>query len=224
MCFYSNKVPVIYSQCHFNVWFFSLVSSFLFVQQIQYGRRSIKPPLRTQPASCLLSQTGLRCHGNMLWRSTYWDSAGWRVTVLAVWVSGPLFPTNILPFLRTCNTQQFKDQSRFAFVSSWLHFVCLLVCSTNATLKTSSSDIRMWCAIFPNFSVLCCLQSQYRLLGFTFHSPHFIAIVAVYCHDKLSGNSQFVIRAYDSATPSLTLTFKVHIKFFSFKGSTKIPT
>lgn len=65
---------------------------FLFVQQIQYGRRSLKPLLKTQSACCLLSQTGLRCHGNMLWRSTYWDSAGWQVSVLAVWVSGLLFP------------------------------------------------------------------------------------------------------------------------------------
>ncbi|KAF6720896.1 hypothetical protein FQA47_010991 [Oryzias melastigma] len=52
---------------------------FTFVQQIQDGRRSGEPHRRMkQPPSCLLPQTGLRCHGNMLWRSTYWDSAGWR--------------------------------------------------------------------------------------------------------------------------------------------------
>lgn len=64
------------------------------MQQIQYGRRSLKPLRlpRARPASCLLSQTGLRRHGNMLWRSTYWDSAGWQVTVLAVRVFGPLSP------------------------------------------------------------------------------------------------------------------------------------
>lgn len=44
----------------------------------------------TQPPCCRLSQTGLCCHGNMLWRSSYWDSAGWQVTVLAVRVFGPL--------------------------------------------------------------------------------------------------------------------------------------
>lgn len=105
--------------------FFSLISNFLFMQQIQYGRRSLKPlrRLKTQPASCLLSQTGLRCHGNMLWRSTYWDSAGWQVTVLAVRVFGPLSPTNILLSLRTCNTQQSTEQSRSAFVSAWIYFV-----------------------------------------------------------------------------------------------------
>lgn len=52
---------------------------------IQYGCHSISlRQLKTQPASRPLFQTGLRCHGNMLWRSTYWDSAGWQVTVLAV--------------------------------------------------------------------------------------------------------------------------------------------
>lgn len=39
--------------------------------------------LKTQLTSCLLSQTGLRCHGNMIWRSTYWDSAGRQWTVPA---------------------------------------------------------------------------------------------------------------------------------------------
>lgn len=105
--------------------FFFTFSDFLFVQQIQYGRRSAKAHrlLKIQPASCLPSQTGLRCHGNRLWRSSYWDSAGWQVTVLAVRVVGPLSPINILPCLRICNTHQSSEQSRFAFVYALIYFV-----------------------------------------------------------------------------------------------------
>lgn len=142
-------VQLIYQWSHILLGFPS-ISSFVFGQQIQYGRHSspsVLVHLKTQPALCLPSQTGLRCHSNMLWRSTYWDSAGWRVTVWAVWAFGPFSPTNILPSLTTGSTQQPTEQARFAFVSPRLYFVYVLlvgvfVCSRNATRRTFSSGVK----------------------------------------------------------------------------------
>lgn len=126
-----------------------MVSSFVLVRQLQYGRHSLKPLilLKTQAASCLLSQTGLRCHGNMLWRSTYWDSAGWQVTVLAVRVFGPLSSTNLMPFLRTCSAHQSAEQPWFAFTSAGKYSVCIgllvFVCSRTATQMTSFGNSKL---------------------------------------------------------------------------------
>lgn len=63
------------------------------------GSRQRREALRIAGKHSLLPPrlTGLCCHGNMLWRSAYWDSDsdGWRgrrVTALAVWGFGLVLP------------------------------------------------------------------------------------------------------------------------------------
>lgn len=121
------------------------------MQQIQYGRRPLNPltPLKTQAASCFLSQTGLRCHSNMLWRSTYWDTAGWHVTVLAVRVFSPCSHTNILHSESPQHTAVYRAP-RFAFVRARILYspMCAgpCACSRNATQRTLLSDKSKCCA------------------------------------------------------------------------------
>lgn len=165
------------------------------MQQIQHGCRSWKLLLKTLPASCLLSQTGLCCHGNMLWRSTYWDSAGWQAAVLAVWV---LVHSNILTSLRTCDTLQSTKPLWFAFVNPQLCCCCvsLWLCVFQNCLVTQSGVPPFFS---NNFHCICCLQKQlFFLLGFTLpqYFPQLIPIVVVSCHCMLSRNTQFVSGAY----------------------------
>lgn len=89
--------------------------------------------------------------------------------------------------------------------------VCVFVCSRNATQRTFSSHNSKSCAtafVLISQVILCTEAVSYFLLGchstFIFHNLYQL-LWFFYCHHMLSGNFEFVISAYDFATPKLTL-------------------
>lgn len=186
-------------------WFFKF-SLFrlviLSLQQIQYGRRSLQRlrRLKARRPACLPSQTGLRRHGNMLWRSFYWDSAGRRSTASAVSVFGYLFLTDILPSLRTCSMQQCAEQLSFALLFTLIYFMCVclkvFVCST----KWTSSSI-------TSFSEEQ-LMNQIFILVPQFHFSQFTGTYINCCGFMLPHAERKFRIWYKFATPQLSIPWK----------------
>lgn len=134
----------------------------------------------------------------------------------SVRVFGPLSPTNILPSLRTLihsslQRNQGLPLSPLEYTLSMCICLCVFVCSRSATQRTFSSDNRKWCAtslILISQFVLFTKKIAYFLLGCYFTLPLSFFTIYNNCFGLLpllSGNLEFVISAYDFATPNLTL-------------------
>lgn len=152
----------------------------------------------TQPPCCRLSQTGLCCHGNMLWRSSYWDSAGWQVTVLAVRVFGPLsLPQTSCPLWEPAPRSSLQSNrglplSRLECTLCLCIGLCVFVCSKKKwTFSPSASDVPRIC-----FNFVLCASSEafhpFLCIVILLHRIHFFHILYefswIYSRHMLSGN------------------------------------
>lgn len=101
------------------------------------------------------------------------------MAVLAVWVSGLLFPSNIEPSLRTCNTQQSTEASRFACVSIWLYFVFVLIC-VSLSAACYLKHLLVWyqqvmCHHLCATTLVCAVYRNSFIFSFRFYFTTFIS-------------------------------------------------
>ena len=113
------------------------------------GSRQRREALRIAGKHSLLPPrlTGLCCHGNMLWRSTYWDSdsdgwRGWWATALAVRGFGLVLPRSEPCLSESHSTAELPGsnttamEARHPLFPLWICVsVCVWVCSRNAAAR-----------------------------------------------------------------------------------------